>query len=64
MTKHEIIVGNSNNVTTIANRSISLIVTSPPYPMIEMWDQMFADQNPQIAYDLQSGDGMAAFNKM
>lgn len=64
MTKHEIIVGNSNNVTTIANSSINLIVTSPPYPMIEMWDQMFADQNPQIAYDLQSGDGMAAFNKM
>jgi len=28
--------------------SIDLVVTSPPYPMIEMWDDMFAAQNARI----------------
>ncbi|MCK9268697.1 MAG: site-specific DNA-methyltransferase, partial [Alkaliphilus sp.] len=64
MTRHEIIVRNSKNLATIENGLINLIVTSPPYPMIRMWDQMFANQNSEIAFDLQSGDGTAAFNKM
>jgi DNA modification methylase len=44
--------------------SINLIVTSPPYPMIEMWNDIFSKQNPDIRNDLMSGDGMGAFNKM
>lgn len=32
----------------IENGSIDLVVTSPPYPMIEMWDDIMTLQNPQI----------------
>ena len=31
MTKHEIIIGNSNNLKAIPDGSVNLIVTSPPY---------------------------------
>ena len=64
MTKHEIIIGNSNNMKAIPDGTVNLIVTSPPYPMIEMWDEMFSSQHPAIRNDLESGNGMAAFEKM
>jgi DNA modification methylase len=34
----------------LADSSIHLMVTSPPYPMIKMWDSQFAAINPQIAH--------------
>lgn len=33
----------------IADSSIQLMITSPPYPMIKMWDNQFSTINPQIA---------------
>lgn len=33
----------------LSDSSIHLMVTSPPYPMIKMWDSQFATINPQIA---------------
>ncbi len=44
--------------------SVNLIVTSPPYPMIEMWDQMFSEQDPAIRESLDNGDGAEAFSRM
>ena len=64
MTRHELIIGNSNNMHSIPDRSVNLIVTSPPYPMIEMWDGVFGDQNPEIQNALATGDGKTAFVKM
>lgn len=40
-TIHKIIIGDSTNMKEVGNKSVALIVTSPPYPMIEMWDEMF-----------------------
>ena len=48
----------------IEDKSIALIVTSPPYPMIEMWDQIFAKQNPEIQSILAQNNGMEAFELM
>ncbi len=48
----------------VDDRSVHLIVTSPPYPMIEMWDEMFAQQDPEIGEALQAGDGERAFALM
>jgi DNA modification methylase len=48
----------------LASDSVDLIVTSPPYPMIEMWDTMFADQDAEIGKALSKGDGPRAFEKM
>lgn len=64
MTKHQIIVGDSCKMSTIKDKSIQLIVTSPPYPMIEMWDEVFALQYPAIRNDLEACNGTAAFAKM
>jgi site-specific DNA-methyltransferase (cytosine-N4-specific) len=33
----------------IADASIHLMITSPPYPMIKMWDHQFGEVNPKIA---------------
>ena len=64
MTQHSFIVSDSKNLKGIPDKSVHLIVTSPPYPMIEMWDQMFGEQDPTIKADLESNKGMAAFEKM
>jgi len=43
---------------------VALVVTSPPYPMIGMWDEIFARQSPEIAAALDRDDGRAAFDLM
>jgi site-specific DNA-methyltransferase (cytosine-N4-specific) len=48
-TGHKIILGNSQIMPELADASIQLMVTSPPYPMIQMWDNLFAEADPKIA---------------
>lgn len=48
-TEHKIIIANSQQMLEIADSSIHLVVTSPPYPMIKMWDTQFGMINPKIA---------------
>lgn len=55
---------NSENLPEIIDKSVDLIVTSPPYPMIEMWDNLFCKINPTISDDLQNFRGNNAFEKM
>ncbi len=40
-TKHQVIIGDSRRMPEIEDGSVQLMVTSPPYPMIEMWDEQF-----------------------
>ncbi len=35
-TSHAVVVGDARELTTVADDSVELVVTSPPYPMIEM----------------------------
>lgn len=39
----------------IKDASVNLVVTSPPYPMIEMWDEIMMEQEPKIrdAFEMQ-----------
>jgi DNA modification methylase len=48
-TEHKIILGNSQTMPELQNDSVQLMVTSPPYPMIKMWDSIFAKADPRIA---------------
>jgi DNA modification methylase len=48
----------------ILSNSIDLVVTSPPYPMIEMWDENFSEQNIEIGKALAKNDGPLAFELM
>lgn len=63
-TSHNILFQNANNLHQIKDNSIALMVTSPPYPMIEMWDGMFSEQNKEIKEALNKKDGNAAFELM
>ncbi len=64
MTHHEIIIGNSNHIPNLQEKSVQLIITSPPYPMIEMWDGIFANQDFRIKDDIEHSKGLDAFYKM
>ncbi|MFH0730139.1 MAG: site-specific DNA-methyltransferase [Pseudomonadota bacterium] len=44
--------------------SVALIVTSPPYPMIEMWDELFVQHSTPTLSALKAGHGMEAFELM
>jgi len=48
-TEHKIIFENSQQMLEIADSKIQLMITSPPYPMVKMWDTQFGRINPQIA---------------
>jgi DNA modification methylase len=48
----------------LPDNSIDLVVTSPPYPMIEMWDPIFSAFQPRITTLLKKGDGPRAFEAM
>jgi DNA modification methylase len=48
----------------IPDGSVDLMVTSPPYPMIEMWDETFSKQNPAIGEALAQDNGEKAFELM
>lgn len=62
-TTHRINIGNSNNMKFIDDDSIDLVVTSPPYPMITMWDEGFISQDGNIAFLLE-GNPDEAFELM
>jgi DNA modification methylase len=64
ITRHQIYFQDSSHMEALAPDSADLVVTSPPYPMIEMWDTMFADRNDQIGKTLSTGDGHGAFELM
>lgn len=64
MTTHRLLTRNSNDLSGIKDKSINLIITSPPYPMIEMWDDIFSTQDPSIREALNAGEGNTAFSKM
>ena len=62
-TEHVLRVGDAAE-TSWDDGSVDLVVTSPPYPMIELWDDMFSDRDREVAEALAVGDGDAAFELM
>jgi DNA modification methylase len=48
----------------LSDSTIDLMITSPPYPMIEMWDEILSRQNPAIKEALLNRDGNRAFELM
>ena len=63
-TAHSVVAGDSRALTEVEDDSVELVVTSPPYPMIEMWDGLFSSLNPEIGDELENGEGQAAFTRM
>ncbi|HIH61775.1 MAG TPA: site-specific DNA-methyltransferase [Methanobacteriales archaeon] len=63
-TGHKIIFKNSKNMDEIPTKTVNFVLTSPPYPMIEIWDSLFSSLNPSIGQALKDKDGMRAYNLM
>lgn len=62
--RHIIYFNAAQNMSQISDNSIDMIVTSPPYPMIEMWDDIFAAQNPDIRTAFKQNKPRTAFELM
>ena len=56
--------GDATDLGFLDEGSVDLVVTSPPYPMIEMWDEAFGRQRPGAVEALAAGDGAGAFEMM
>lgn len=63
-TKHRLHFSCASAMAHTLDQSIDLVVTSPPYPMIAMWDACFSADNPDVATALADENGMAAFEAM
>ena len=48
----------------LEDETIDCVVTSPPYPMVAMWDEQFARRDSVTACALNSGDGVTAYDGM
>lgn len=63
-TNHRVLISDSRNLNEIKDNSVDLVVTSPPYPMIQMWDDLFSDLSSKIKIALDNNDGDTAFEAM
>lgn len=63
-TTHQILAADARDLSSLPDASVDLVVTSPPYPMISMWDDLFSFLSPQTAEALSRNDGMRAFEFM
>lgn len=61
---HKFYFKSSQNMNQINDDSIALVITSPPYPMIEMWDDCFSKQNSNVFKLLSEENSISAFELM
>src|SRR2546422_5216447 len=47
---YQVIMGDSRRMRELADSSVHLVVTSPPYPMVGIWDSFFREESAQ-SYD-------------
>jgi len=65
-TFHNLFIGSSKDMNDL-NEPIHLVVTSPPYPMIEMWDTLFQSQgcnNYETMHELLANVWRNCYNKL
>jgi len=63
-TYHKVYYKKAQEMEKVEDNSIALVITSPPYPMIEMWDEIFSLQNKEIKTAFEVGDSLLAFEKI
>jgi modification methylase len=63
-TRHRIIPAEALSLGELQPESLALVLTSPPYPMIAMWDTCFSAQDETLGDYLTAGDGWGAFLAM
>ena len=63
-TSHVVHFEDAADMAAIVDGGADLIVTSPPYPMIAMWDELLGNRDPGTGNRLANGDGVGAFEAM
>ncbi|MXZ45045.1 MAG: site-specific DNA-methyltransferase [Gammaproteobacteria bacterium] len=63
-TTHLRTCSDARSLSSIADNSVQLVVTSPPYPMIKMWDDLYSQRNKRIRRALTNGKRNHAFELM
>jgi DNA modification methylase len=63
-TIHQIFFDDAHDMAAVTDLSVHLVVTSPPYPMIEMWDTLFSSSDDAVADALKRSDSDLAFELM
>lgn len=63
-TEHAVVGEDARSMDALEDGSVELVVTSPPYPMIEMWDGTFSLLDPEVEARLDAGDAWGAFERM
>lgn len=63
-TAHRAYFKDSRDMPEIDSAGVELVVTSPPYPMIEMWDEVFGAHASAVRKALKNNNGRAAFGLM
>jgi DNA modification methylase len=63
-TSHTILCASAADLSSVAAGSVALMVTSPPYPMVAMWNDSFSAQDPAIGAALAAGRPEEAFEGM
>jgi DNA modification methylase len=53
-TFHRVHIRDSRDMGFLPAASVDLVLTSPPYPMIGMWDEAFAALSPEVKAALGS----------
>ena len=62
--QHTIYFSKAQEMSQIKDNSVDLVITSPPYPMIEMWDEIMSSQNPSIKKAINESQPELAFELM
>ena len=62
-TTHKLLTGDAR-FAKFDKESFELVVTSPPYPMIAMWDEAFSAMAPESKTALNSNNGQLAWELM
>ena len=47
---YRVIIGDSRRMNEVKDESVALVVTSPPYPMVSIWDDFFREESAR-SYD-------------
>lgn len=63
-TFHKVIFEDARHMKSVSDNSVDLILTSPPYPMIQMWDSIFWEINQKISQHLGKNEWTHAFELM
>ncbi|MBI4604596.1 MAG: site-specific DNA-methyltransferase [Planctomycetes bacterium] len=63
-TTHRLLLEDAREMPGVEAESIDCVITSPPYPMIEMWDGVFSAMSPEIGLRLERGEAWQAFELM